>query len=91
MSSIVKHKVGKYTYLYESISFRNEDGQPRNKRITIGRIDPITGQPIYKPEYLERMVKAGTPVDINLSFTKSDILSPLLRILVHFIFINHLL
>ena len=55
MSCIVKQKVGNHIYLYESISYRNKDGKPRNKRTPIGKIDLITGQPKYKPEYLDRM------------------------------------
>ena len=33
MSSIVRQKVGNNIYLYESVSYRNEDGKPRNKRV----------------------------------------------------------
>jgi hypothetical protein len=55
MASIVRQKVGKYTYLYESESYRNEMGKPRNRRVMIGKIDLKTGQPVYKKEYIERM------------------------------------
>ena len=55
MSSIVRVKVGKYTYLYESKSYRNENGEPRNTRKIIGKVDPITGRFIFKPDYLDRM------------------------------------
>ena len=48
-------KVGKHTYLYESVSYRDENGEPRNKRKPIGKMDPSTGLPVYKPEYLERL------------------------------------
>jgi len=65
MSSIVPVKVGKYTYLYESTSYRDENGQPRNKRKSIGKIDPKTGEYVYKPEYLERIASAGTPVEVS--------------------------
>ena len=76
MSSIIRQKVGDKTYLYESIAYRNEDGKPRNKRKPIGKIDPTTGNPIYKPEYLARMAEAGTPIkmpDANLQFSVEDI------------------
>jgi len=76
MSSIIRQRVGKYIYLYESTSYRNEEGKPRNKRTIIGKIDPQTGLPVYKPEYLERMAKLGTPVDvpqIQQSFSIEDI------------------
>lgn len=76
MSSIIKQKVGDKVYLYESVSYRNENGKPRNKRIIIGKIDTSTGNPIYKPEYLARMAEAGTPIEIlatNTQFSVEDI------------------
>ena len=82
MSSIIRQKVGKYIYLYESVSYRNEEGKPRNKRITIGKIDPQTGLPIYKAEYLERMANAGTPIEIpqnQLSFSVDDIKNSIVK------------
>jgi transposase len=65
MSSIVKQRVGKHIYLYESVSYRDKDGQPRNHRKPIGKIDPITGEPIYKTEYINLMAKKGTPLNIS--------------------------
>ncbi len=59
MSSIVRQRVGDKIYLYESVSYRNEDGKPRNKRVPIGKIDPSTNKPIYKAEYLARMVESS--------------------------------
>ena len=53
MSSIVPCKVGKHTYLYESESYRNEEGKVRNRRKCVGKVDPVTGQHIYKPEYIK--------------------------------------
>ena len=76
MSSIVKQKVGNNIYLYESVSFRNKEGQPRNTRIIIGKIEAGTGQPVYKKEYLDRMAAEGHPVPITQtpsSFTVNDI------------------
>jgi len=76
MSSIVKQKVGNKIYLYESVSYRNSEGKPRNKRIPIGKVDPISGNPVYKPEYLERMAENGNPIDIpatDSTFTPEDI------------------
>lgn len=64
MSYVFEQKVGKYTYLYECTAYRDHDGNPRNKRVIIGKIDLKTGLPAYKPEYLERMREAGTPVEI---------------------------
>ena len=74
MSCITKQHVGKYTYLYESTSFRNAEGKPRNKKVRIGKIDPKTGNTIYTQEYLERMEAAGTPVAVeDNSDTDADI------------------
>ena len=52
MSSLVRQKVGKHTYLYESESYR-ENGKVRNRRKCVGKIDPATGNHIYKPEYIK--------------------------------------
>jgi transposase len=42
--NLVNKKTG-ITYVYESISFRDkEKKQPRNKRVCIGKIEPISGQ-----------------------------------------------
>jgi transposase len=65
MSSIVKYKKNGITYLYESISYRNEDGKPRNKRTIIGKLDEVTDKPIYHLDYIEKMKLAGTPVEEN--------------------------
>jgi transposase len=54
MASITKQRIGKYTYLYESVSFRDELGRPRNKKIKIGKIEPVSGTTIYTKEYMER-------------------------------------
>ena len=62
MSCITKQHIGKYTYLYESTSFRNAEGKPRNKKVRIGKIDPYTGKTVYTEGYLRRMEEAGTPV-----------------------------
>lgn len=59
MASIVRQKVGNRTYLYESVSYRNAEGKPRNRRVPIGKIDPTSGQLIYKPDYLARMAASG--------------------------------
>jgi hypothetical protein len=54
MASITHQHVGKYTYLYESSSYRDDQGRPRNKKTKIGKIDPVTGKTIYTQEYIER-------------------------------------
>jgi len=53
MSAIIKNKVGKHIYLYESESYRDKEGKVRNKRRIVGKIDPLSGRHVYKPEYIE--------------------------------------
>jgi hypothetical protein len=55
MTSIVKYRTKNHTYLYESTSYRDENGNPRNKRKCIGRIEPTTGKEIYNLEYIDRI------------------------------------
>lgn len=76
MSSIVRQVVGNNVYLYESVSYRGEDGKPRNKRALIGKIDPVTSQPIYKAEYVARMAASGVHIEQGTpskSFTVNEI------------------
>jgi transposase len=69
--------VGDKVYLYESVSFRDANGKPRNSRNPIGKVDPVTGQPVYKAEYLNRLAAEGNPIAATaqqgLSFTAGDI------------------
>ena len=62
MASITKQTVGNNTYLYESHSFRDDKGRPRNRKVKIGKIDR-NGRARYTPEYIDRMSEAGTPVE----------------------------
>lgn len=55
MSYEVIQKVGRHQYIYLAEGYRNENGQPRQKRRAIGKIDPVTGQKVYKPEYLAQL------------------------------------
>jgi len=74
MASITKQRVGKYTYLYESVSFRDELGRPRNKKTKIGKVDPKTGRDIYTPEYVERMAQEGVSLPgPEPAFTSSEL------------------
>ena len=59
MASITKQTVGNNTYLYESHSFRDKLGRPRNRKVKIGKIDRNTGRARYTPEYIDRMREAG--------------------------------
>ena len=63
MPSITKQRVGKYTYLYESESFWDtEKKRPDNKKTGIGKIDFLTGEPVYTREYLDRLVASGESI-----------------------------
>jgi transposase len=62
MPYIIENRSGKYTYLYECESWRDENGKVVGRRKIIGKIDPVTGEKHYKPEYAKRMELAGTPV-----------------------------
>lgn len=76
MSSIVRQVVGNNVYLYESVSYRNENGKPRNKRTLIGKIDQVTSQPIYKAEYVARMAASGVHIEQGVpskAFTVKEI------------------
>ena len=72
MSNISKQHIGKYTYLYESESYRDELGRPRNKKLRIGKLDLVTGEPVYLPEYIKRMAANGTPVIMNTVTTTTS-------------------
>ena len=54
MSYIIEQTIGKHRYVFECTAYINEDGKPRNKRVSIGKVDPVTGHRVYKPEYIER-------------------------------------
>jgi len=76
MSYIIENRSGKYTYLYECESWRDKDGKVVGKRKVIGKIDPVTGEKHYKPEYVERMKSAGTPMEIPATekvFSREDV------------------
>jgi len=72
MASITRQRIGKYTYLYESTSFRDEQGRPRNKKVKIGKIDPYTGETVYTAEYAlklgaeQKMFRAESPAIGNI-------------------------
>ena len=66
MTCITKQHVGNNVYVYESHSFRNEEGKPRNKKVKIGKVDPKSGHIVYTKEYLDRKSQEGNPVSIPL-------------------------
>ena len=69
MSCITKQHIGKYTYIYKSTSYRDQNGKPRNRKICIGKIDPATGETIYKPSYLKEI---ETQSEKKLESTSSE-------------------
>ena len=81
MSSIVRNKVGKYTYLYESESYRDKNGKPQTHKVSIGKLDPKTGEPIYKPEYLARVGGANRQTDLSNEklYSENDIRNSQIR------------
>ncbi len=79
MSSITKQHIGKYTYLYESTSYRDDQGRPRNKKVKIGKIDPYSGETIYTSEYIK---KAGlTPPSKDVKNQKDSLVEDAKEIL----------
>jgi hypothetical protein len=65
MAYLSRMKVGRHVYIYEVSGFRDENGRPRNTKHPVGKLDPDTGEPIYKPEYILRMAQAGTPLPVK--------------------------
>jgi hypothetical protein len=65
MAFIVRQKVGNHVYLYESVSYRDKDGNPRSHRVPVGKLN-AAGLPVYKHDYIERMAQAGTPLPVTL-------------------------
>jgi hypothetical protein len=52
-------KVGKYIYIYEVSGYRDSNGKPRNKKHPVGKVDPETGQEIFKPDFIPKLTQYG--------------------------------
>jgi len=64
MSSVTQQRIGKYTYLYESESFWDPvKKRPDNNKIRIGKIELLTGEPVYTQAYLDKLRSLGKPID----------------------------
>ena len=64
MSSITKHHMGRYVYLYESTSYWDPKSKcPSNRKESIGMIDPDTGDEYFKQGYIDRLKREGKPTD----------------------------
>ena len=79
MSSIIAKKIGNQVYLYESESYRNEEGKPRNNRKLVGKIDFATGNPIFKPEFAKRIKEAGETIKLP-SLVSTDLSKPVFSV-----------
>jgi transposase len=62
MSFEVVQKVGKYQYIYLADGYRNERGEPRQHRTPIGKIDPATGEKVYKQSHIDKCRADGKPI-----------------------------
>ena len=64
MPSITRWRVGKYTYLNESVLFWDPvTKHPDSHKTRIGKIDRLTGEPVYLQEYLDKLTAAGHSVE----------------------------
>jgi hypothetical protein len=52
-------KVGNHIYIYEVSGYRDANGKPRNKKHPVGKVDPQTGQEIFKPEFIPKLPLYG--------------------------------
>jgi hypothetical protein len=59
MSFEVIQKVGKYQYIYLAVGYLNDGGKPRQHRTPIGKIDPATGEKVYKQSYIDKCKADG--------------------------------
>jgi hypothetical protein len=75
MSYIARVPVKNHIYLYECEGYR-EEGKVKSKRKLIGKIDPKTGRPKYKEDYIKKMKASNTPIkldDDEKQFSVNDI------------------
>jgi hypothetical protein len=61
----------------------------------IGKVDPVTGEAVYKPEYIARMSESGTPVTNRKEhgpgvFTLNDIRNSTIKDFGNYYFIEHI-
>ena len=81
MSSIVEVRVKDYTYLYESTSYRDECGKPRNRRTLVGKVDKETGLRVYKTDYLDQLRRSGmdVPSSLKQNYSLGEIMNSVVR------------
>lgn len=69
-------KSGKHMYICLGKAYRDEKGRPRSTRECIGKVDPETGERIYKAEYLQRLEQEGvdtTDMTSDEVFSSADV------------------
>jgi hypothetical protein len=76
MSNLSVQHIGKYTYIYESKSFRDSFGRPRNKKTRIGKLDLVTSELIYTEEYIKSHpeLQKLNPTNIDNGYKIRDII-----------------
>ena len=76
MSYLFEQQVGKHKYVYLIHGFRDKNGKVKQKRISVGKVDPNTGKQIFKPECYELLREAGIdaiPAEEMKTFSISDV------------------
>jgi hypothetical protein len=48
----------------ESASYRNEKGQLRYTRKTVGYVDPVTGKDVFREDYLQSLLDRVDDADV---------------------------
>ncbi|MDR0572330.1 MAG: hypothetical protein LBG48_05755 [Rickettsiales bacterium] len=81
MSSLHIQKSGdKYFYIKESLSYRDELGRPRNKKITVGKYDPDSELPTFYVPYLVEKRNKGENIIFNgVTYVPSKLLENCLK------------
>jgi hypothetical protein len=60
---ISKQTIGKHIYLDETVSFWNKEKKySDNRKVRIGKIDPVTGETFWKKAYVDRLAEEGKDV-----------------------------
>jgi hypothetical protein len=74
-------KVGNHIYIYEVSGYRDANGNPRNKKHPVGKVDPQTGQEIFKPDFIPRLAQYGKPLPAqhNGTFSIRDLKTSTVR------------
>jgi hypothetical protein len=63
-------KVGNHVYIYEVTGYRDSNGKPRNKKHPVGKLDPETGQEIFKPDFIPKLAQYGKSVPTHTNGEK---------------------